>query len=41
LRATERQDYGPLVALAGELFPNAAERRKLFWETPKRLFGFV
>jgi len=40
LRATERQDYGPLVALAGRLFPNAADRRKLFWETPNRLFGF-
>ncbi len=41
LRATERQDYGPLVALAGQLFPNAADRRKLFWETPNRLFGFA
>jgi predicted TIM-barrel fold metal-dependent hydrolase len=40
LRATERQDYGPLVALVGRLFPNASDRRKLFWETPNRLFGF-
>jgi predicted TIM-barrel fold metal-dependent hydrolase len=40
LRATERQDYGPLVALAARLFPNAADRRKLFWETPNRLFDF-
>lgn len=41
LRATERQDYGPLVALAARLFPDAAERRKLFWDTPNRLFGFA
>ena len=27
LRATERQDYGPLVQLAGQLFPNANDRR--------------
>lgn len=40
LRAPERQDYGPLVELAGLLFPDPAERRKLFWETPKRLFKF-
>jgi predicted TIM-barrel fold metal-dependent hydrolase len=40
LRAPQRQDYGPLVELAGALFPDAAERRKLFWDTPKRLFGF-
>jgi predicted TIM-barrel fold metal-dependent hydrolase len=40
LRATERQDYGPLVQLAGQLFPNANDRRKLFWDTPCRLFGF-
>jgi predicted TIM-barrel fold metal-dependent hydrolase len=41
LRAEERQDYGPLVQLAGELFPNAADRRRLFWETPSRLFNFA
>ncbi len=40
LRASERQDYGPLVQLAGRLFPDADDRRKLFWETPNRLFGF-
>jgi predicted TIM-barrel fold metal-dependent hydrolase len=40
LRATERQDYGPLVQLAGQLFPDATDRRKLFWDTPCRLFGF-
>ncbi|MBV9259944.1 MAG: amidohydrolase family protein [Pseudolabrys sp.] len=41
LRAPERQDYGPLVELAGLLFPNGAERRKLFWDTPNRLFKFA
>ena len=40
LKATERQDYGPLVDLAGMLFPDPAERRTLLWETPARLFGF-
>lgn len=40
LRAPERVDYGPLLTLAGDLFPDAADRRKLFWETPRRLFGF-
>jgi predicted TIM-barrel fold metal-dependent hydrolase len=41
LRAPERQDFGPLVELAGRLFPNAADRRKLFWDTPNRLFKFA
>lgn len=40
LRAPRRQDYGPLVELAGLLFPNADDRRALFWDTPRRLFGF-
>ena len=40
LRATERQDYGPLVRLVELLFPDPEERRTLFWETPSRLFGF-
>jgi predicted TIM-barrel fold metal-dependent hydrolase len=41
LRAPERQDYGPLVELAGQLFPNANDRRKLLWDTPNRLFQFA
>ena len=41
LRATERQDYGPLVHFAARLFPDAKDRRKLFWDTPSRLFGFA
>jgi len=40
LRAAERQDYGPLVALAASLFPDAGDRAKLFSGTAKRLFGF-
>jgi predicted TIM-barrel fold metal-dependent hydrolase len=40
LRAPERQDYGPLLELAERLFPDPAERRKLFCDTPQRLLGF-
>jgi predicted TIM-barrel fold metal-dependent hydrolase len=40
LRSAQRQDYGPLVELAGRLFPDATERGKLFCDTPRRLFGF-
>jgi predicted TIM-barrel fold metal-dependent hydrolase len=41
LRAPERQDYGPLIKLAESLFPDPVGRRKLFLETPRRLFGFA
>lgn len=41
LRAPARQDYGPLVALAAERFPDAGDRAKLFSGTAKRLFGFI
>ena len=40
LRAPERVDYGPLLKQAATLFPNPADRRKLFWDTPRRVFGF-
>ncbi len=40
LRAPQRQDYGPLVELAGVLFSDPAQRRKLFCDTARRLFGF-
>jgi predicted TIM-barrel fold metal-dependent hydrolase len=40
LRAPERVDYGPLLTLVESLFPAPADRRKLLWETPRRLFGF-
>jgi predicted TIM-barrel fold metal-dependent hydrolase len=41
LRAPERLDYGPLLALVAQLFPTPADRHKLFWDTPRRLFGFA
>ena len=41
LKATKRLDYGPLVLLAATLFPDPADRHRLFWATPQRLFGFV
>jgi predicted TIM-barrel fold metal-dependent hydrolase len=40
LRAPERIDYGPLLKLVEVLLPDAADRRKLLWDTPRRLFGF-
>jgi predicted TIM-barrel fold metal-dependent hydrolase len=40
LRARERTDYGRILALTEMLFPDEKDRRKLFWETPARLFGF-
>jgi predicted TIM-barrel fold metal-dependent hydrolase len=40
LRAGERVDYGPLLKLVEQLFPHREDRRKLLWETPRRLFGF-
>jgi predicted TIM-barrel fold metal-dependent hydrolase len=40
LKAPYRQDYGPLLELVEMLFPDAADRRRLLWETPRRLFGF-
>lgn len=40
LRAPARVDYGTLLTLVQRLFPDAANRRTLFWDTPRRLFGF-
>ena len=40
LRAPERVDYAPLLTLVEQQFPDEADRRKLFWDTPRRLFGF-
>jgi len=40
LRAPSRVDYGVLLALALTLFPNASDRRKVLWDTPRKLFGF-
>ena len=41
LRAPQRQDYGPLVELVAHLIPNVNDRRALFTDTPRRLFGFA
>ena len=40
LRSAERQDYGPLLDLAGRLFPDPEVRDAILWRTPARLFGF-
>lgn len=41
LRPPARVDYAPLIALARDLLPDAEDRAKVFWDTPRRLFGFV
>jgi predicted TIM-barrel fold metal-dependent hydrolase len=41
LRAPARVDYGVLLKLLLELFPDPTERRKLVWDTPRQLFGFA
>lgn len=40
LRATERIDYGPLLKLVEALLPDADDRRRVLWNTPRHLFGF-
>jgi predicted TIM-barrel fold metal-dependent hydrolase len=40
LKAPQRLDYGPLLKLVEQWFPDATERRRLLWDTPRRLFGF-
>jgi predicted TIM-barrel fold metal-dependent hydrolase len=40
LRPTARIDYGTVLALFDKLVPDAADRRMIQWETPRRLFGF-
>ncbi len=40
LRAPTRLDVGPLLRQVERLLPAAADRRKLFWETPRRWLGF-
>jgi predicted TIM-barrel fold metal-dependent hydrolase len=41
LRATMRVDYGVLLQIVLALFPDATDRRKLLWDTPRGLFGFA
>lgn len=40
LKAAERMDIGPLLRWFEQLLPDARDRRRLFWETPARLFQF-
>ena len=40
LRASERLDYGPLVAVLSKLFPDPGDRHRLLWQTPAKLLGF-
>ena len=40
VKATERIDYGPLLKLFEGLVPDAADRGKILWDTPRRWFGF-
>jgi predicted TIM-barrel fold metal-dependent hydrolase len=41
LRARERVPYADLLALVETLFPDSNDRRRLLWDTPRRLFGFA
>lgn len=40
LRAPHRLDVGPLLRQVERLLPDAADQRKLFWDTPRRWLGF-
>jgi predicted TIM-barrel fold metal-dependent hydrolase len=40
LRAPVHVDYGVLLHLALTLFADTTDRRRLLWDTPRRLFGF-
>jgi predicted TIM-barrel fold metal-dependent hydrolase len=41
LRARQNMEMGTVLTNFGETFPNASDRQKILWETPKRLFGFA
>ena len=40
LKAPERLDVGPLLRLVQDWLPDPADRRRLLWSTPRRLFNF-
>jgi predicted TIM-barrel fold metal-dependent hydrolase len=40
LKAPQRLDVGPLLRQVERLLPDAADRRRLFWDTPRRWLGF-
>lgn len=39
LRAPQRLDMGPMLRQVERLLPDPADRRKVFWDTPRRLLG--
>lgn len=41
LKAPQRLDVGPLLRHLERLLPREADRRKLFWDTPRRWLGFA
>jgi hypothetical protein len=41
LRASERLDYGPLLAVLPRLFPADDDQHRLLWRTPAKLLGFA
>ena len=41
LRASERLDYGPMLAMVSRLFPDEDDQQRLLWRTPARLLGFA
>ncbi|CAG4888310.1 amidohydrolase family protein [Paraburkholderia saeva] len=40
LRSPVRMDYAPLLTLIERLIPDPDARRRVLWQTPRRLFGF-
>ena len=40
LKAPQRLDVGPLLRQVERLLPDAGDRRKVFWDTPRRWLGF-
>jgi predicted TIM-barrel fold metal-dependent hydrolase len=40
LKAPQRMDMGPLIRQVQTLLPNAADRQRLWWDTPRRWLGF-
>jgi predicted TIM-barrel fold metal-dependent hydrolase len=41
VRMNERMDYGPALACLRRWVPDAADRAKVLWHNPARLFGFA
>jgi predicted TIM-barrel fold metal-dependent hydrolase len=41
VRLPNRYDYGPTRALLDRWLPDAADRRRVLWDNPRRWFGFA